>query len=121
MLFLQQDNLRPTHQEEGSLYLLRFKNHLQTQNTHGDREGTMKCHARITVEAKDQQENILRLFAVEDKELSNKRASYTIKKDVNTIIFDVKADDTIAFRAIISAITKTLSVFEKAKQTIEQM
>lgn len=81
----------------------------------------MKCTSSITVQADEDADKLMRLFVVEDKELSNKRGSYTLTQEGTSVIFSVEASDAIAFRAMIGAITKTLSVFEKAKQTIEEL
>jgi len=81
----------------------------------------MKCTANITVQANEHADKLMRLFAVEDKKLSNKRGSYTLTQEGTSVIFFVEANDAIALRAMSGAITKTLSVFERAKQTIEEL
>lgn len=61
---------------------------------------------------------IIQLFSCEDKELSNNRASYTIKELDGHIHFDVTAKDAVALRATLTSITKTLIVYEKMKALV---
>lgn len=61
------------------------------------------------------------LFAPEDKELSNNRASYTMNKTDDGFEFSIVADDAVALRAMMTGITKTLTVYEKIiKMTREE-
>ena len=70
--------------------------------------------ASIVIHASSkEQDDIITLFASEDQELSNNRASYDIEAKDNNVVFTIKADDAVALRAITNAICKTLSVFEK--------
>jgi tRNA threonylcarbamoyladenosine modification (KEOPS) complex Pcc1 subunit len=74
----------------------------------------MKCSAQITIEADaDMQHKLQQLFSAEDKVLSNNRASYTIQMRNDECLFIIEAQDGVALRAILSSISKTLSVFEK--------
>lgn len=59
------------------------------------------------------QEQIITLFSTEDKDISKGRAQYTITKENNTIVFSITSQDATALRAVTTAITKTLSIFEK--------
>ena len=61
-------------------------------------------------------ELVTRLFLSEDKVLSNKRASYEIKTLPQGLLFCIKAKDSTALRAILSVISKTLSIFEKTQE-----
>ena len=61
---------------------------------------------------------ITQLFSCEDKKLSNNRASYTIKEKNGKILFEVEAKDAVALRATLTAITKTLTVYEKMKRLV---
>ena len=67
--------------------------------------------AEITVEGNP--DTLTKLFAAEDKVLSNNRAKYTITAKEKGIVFNVDANDAVAMRAVLNAITKTLEVFEK--------
>ena len=58
------------------------------------------------------------IFASEDKELSNHRARYEMKKTNEGFEFHIVADDAVALRAMMSGITKTLSVYEKVSGLI---
>lgn len=82
----------------------------------------MKCEASIIVDDCNEQEisQIKKLFQTGDKEISNGRAEYKINEENSKIIFTIKAQDAVAFRAITTAITKNLSIFEKTKKIINQ-
>lgn len=54
-----------------------------------------------------------KVFAAEDKELSNKRASYTVVEDSEGTTLHVKADDAVAFRAMMNGVCKILAIHEK--------
>ncbi len=69
--------------------------------------------AEINVE-KDVRD-IEELFASEEKEFDNKRASYEIKKVGDRLVFTVSAKDSSALRAALNSITKMLIVYEKTK------
>lgn len=70
--------------------------------------------ATIEVNANPEtQEKLTILFASEDTELSNNRASYSIERESQGIVFKINADDAVALRAITNAICKTLAVYEK--------
>lgn len=80
----------------------------------------MKLTSTITLSdiTAEEQEHILTLFASEDKELSNNRASYDITHDDSNIAFVVCADDGVALRAVLSSIAKTLAIYSKTKELI---
>ncbi|MBN1175770.1 hypothetical protein JXA48_03930 [Candidatus Woesearchaeota archaeon] len=63
-------------------------------------------------------EKLLKLFAPEDKELSNSRAKYSIEKNNLDLIFKVEAQDAVALRAVLTSITKTLDIYEQIKKLI---
>ncbi len=65
-------------------------------------------NATITVE-KDPR--LLELFAPEDKKMP--RGSYTITQTDDKTVFDIEADDPVALRALLNAITKLLTVWHK--------
>jgi len=70
--------------------------------------------ANITVSiSPKQKDQIVKLFASEDNELTNNRASYTIEGDDKEVAFVIKADDAVALRAMTNAVCKTLAIFEK--------
>lgn len=68
---------------------------------------------KSTITVKGDPDTLTKLFAAEDHELSNNRARYTIASQEESIRFDIEADDAVALRAVLNAITKTLEVFEK--------
>ena len=59
--------------------------------------------------------DIKELFASEDKKLSNNRASYVMKFTKDGTEFHIDANDAVALRAMMTGITKTLTVYEKLK------
>lgn len=59
-----------------------------------------------------------KLFAPEDKELSNSRAKYEINNENLDLIFEVEAQDAVALRATLTSITKTLDIYEKTKKLL---
>jgi tRNA threonylcarbamoyladenosine modification (KEOPS) complex Pcc1 subunit len=63
---------------------------------------------------------VLELFESEDKLLSNNRALYTITNLPDGLLFTITADDCVALRAMLSSISKTLSIFEKTKSLVHQ-
>lgn len=70
--------------------------------------------ANITVSVSPKQKDqIVKLFASEDDELTNNRASYTIEGDNETVVFVIKANDAVALRAMTNAVCKSLAIFEK--------
>lgn len=77
----------------------------------------MKISAEIIV--KEDSHNIEKLFAAEEKEFTNKRASYDIKREKDRLIFSINAEDSSALRAVLNSITKMLSVYEKAKGVVK--
>ncbi|MCA9478039.1 MAG: hypothetical protein KC535_02735 [Nanoarchaeota archaeon] len=72
--------------------------------------------ATIAVPYKDIEE----LFSCEDKELSNKRASYIMKETPDGFEFSIDATDAVALRAMLTGITKTLTVYEKMKHICQE-
>jgi tRNA threonylcarbamoyladenosine modification (KEOPS) complex Pcc1 subunit len=60
-----------------------------------------------------------KLLALEDKKLSNGRAEYAVKRNGKTLTLDVKAKDPVAFRSVMTAITRALAINEKTKQVLE--
>lgn len=57
---------------------------------------------------------IEKCFAPEDKQIKGK-ASYTVKRNSNNIVFEIKAKDSIALRTATNSITKMLTVIEKMR------
>jgi tRNA threonylcarbamoyladenosine modification (KEOPS) complex Pcc1 subunit len=77
----------------------------------------MKCNASISVQCNaEEKSHIQKLFATGDKEISKGRAEFKILDSQEEIIFEITAKDAVALRAVMSAITRTLSIYEKAKK-----
>ncbi len=73
----------------------------------------MNLKSEIIVE--EDIDNIQELFVPEDKEFSNKRASYTITKEKQKLIFKIQAKDETALKAVKSSINKNLTIYKKVK------
>ncbi|MFP4523277.1 MAG: KEOPS complex subunit Pcc1 [Candidatus Nanoarchaeia archaeon] len=81
------------------------------------------CELRVCCDCEHSCALVTKLFQTEDKALSNNRAKYTLQQDKNKkfeLVFNVSADDCVALRAMVSSITKTLSVFEKTSKIVSQ-
>ena len=82
----------------------------------------MRCESSIIVSDCSEQEisQIKDLFETGDKEISKGRARYDLVEENSKLIFNIKAEDAVAFRAISTAISKSLSIFEKTKKVISE-
>jgi tRNA threonylcarbamoyladenosine modification (KEOPS) complex Pcc1 subunit len=60
-----------------------------------------------------------KVFAAEERILSNNRGSYTVKLQGKKTIIEVSAADATALRAVLNSISKVLIVYEKASKVIE--
>lgn len=78
----------------------------------------MKLSAEIVV--KEDSHNIEKLFAAEEKEFTNQRASYEMKREKDRLTFRINAEDSTALRAVLNSITKMLSIYEKAKGVVKK-
>jgi tRNA threonylcarbamoyladenosine modification (KEOPS) complex Pcc1 subunit len=67
----------------------------------------------------DNIEKLEELFSFEDKELSNGRAKYSLKKTKQNLEIDVFANDVVALRSILTSITRVLTIDEKTKKVID--
>lgn len=74
----------------------------------------MECRATISVAG--DAELIRAAFLPEKKVLKAERAHYAIRVVEGGVVFEAGAEDAVAFRAAVSAITKMLSVIEKVKK-----
>lgn len=57
--------------------------------------------------------DLAKVFAAEDKELGNQRGTYTLECFDNKLVIHAHADDAVAFRAVVSAISKVLAIHQK--------
>jgi tRNA threonylcarbamoyladenosine modification (KEOPS) complex Pcc1 subunit len=60
-------------------------------------------------------DTVNKLFQPELKDNKTDRASYTIEKKKDYLIFKIKSKDAVALRAMLNTITKILEVHEKIK------
>jgi tRNA threonylcarbamoyladenosine modification (KEOPS) complex Pcc1 subunit len=58
-------------------------------------------------------DSIEKLFIAEDKELN--RATYTITKNKQQLLFNIRAEDATALKTAFNTITKVLMIWEKTK------
>jgi tRNA threonylcarbamoyladenosine modification (KEOPS) complex Pcc1 subunit len=63
--------------------------------------------------------NILKIFEAEEQ-VRNDRATWELKAKKGGALFFVKAKDSVALRAVLNTITKSLTVYERLKNDIEQ-
>jgi tRNA threonylcarbamoyladenosine modification (KEOPS) complex Pcc1 subunit len=77
----------------------------------------MKFTAEIIV--KEDINNVHKLFEAEEKAFANQRACYEIKKNKDSLIFKISAEDSTALKAVLNSITKILTVYEKAKGVVK--
>jgi len=66
-----------------------------------------------TINVTEDLDQIEKLFIPEDRTLN--RATYTIKKDKKTLVFNITAQDATALKTAFNTITKVLLVWEKTK------
>lgn len=74
-------------------------------------------HAKITLD--DPQGNIEKLFSFEDKRLANGRAEYSVKKNGKLLEINVRADDSVALRSVLTSITRLLTIDEKTAKVLD--
>ena len=73
----------------------------------------MKYSATITADIPA--DDILQVIKAE-QDSSYSRASWTVKEEGGRISFDVTAQDSVALRAMLTSITKILTIYEKIKK-----
>ena len=75
------------------------------------------ANIQVKVSSSEEREQLVSLFETEDRVLTNGRASFNmVLTDVGFVSFDFVSKDAVALRAIINAVCKSLSVFEKMKK-----
>jgi tRNA threonylcarbamoyladenosine modification (KEOPS) complex Pcc1 subunit len=81
----------------------------------------MKAEVRMVLSelSIEDKKNILKLFELEDKDFS-KRATYKILSERDNIVFEIIAKDATALRACITAITKTLSIYQRVDLLVKE-
>lgn len=77
----------------------------------------MVYHCSFNVESEELKlDDVLQILVPEDKELTNKRGSYSVEKEDNQLIFSLEAKDATALRAMLNSIAKNLILIEKSWQ-----
>ena len=95
--------------------LLRFQAYFQAKNN--DYYSYCKMmHAVISFEDRDG--DLEKLFVPELKALNMARSTCKMKKNNDSLVFDVEANDSVALRATLTSITKVVTVFENAKEVL---
>lgn len=72
-----------------------------------------------TIATEDKDNHIYKLFASEEKEFTNKRASYELSHKNGETTFNVKATDASALRAVLNSISKIMIVYEKVSRVTD--
>lgn len=65
------------------------------------------------IEVFEDPKKLVKCFGPELKKEKADRSSFTIKKKSKSLIFDIKAKDSVALRATLNSITKLCTVYEK--------
>ena len=63
-------------------------------------------------------EELKQLFITEDTSFQGGRSRYRIEKEGDELCFYVEAQDFVALRAMLNAITKNLSIFTKMESMV---
>ena len=81
----------------------------------------MKASVNLNLKeiSSDEKEHLKKLFQLEDKNF-NKRAKYEINENNNNLCFEIEAEDMVALRSCLNAITKTLSIYQRTKKLVEE-
>ena len=75
------------------------------------------ANIKVKLSSPEEKEQLVALFETEDRSLTNNRALYELVfDDADVLSFDFVSKDAVALRAIINAVCKSLSVFEKMKK-----
>ncbi|MFA6072743.1 MAG: hypothetical protein WC758_01370 [Candidatus Woesearchaeota archaeon] len=74
---------------------------------------------KAIISLEDKNGEIERLFSFEEKILSNGRAEYVLSKKDKLLELVVTAKDSVALRAVLTSITRVLTIDEKTKKVLE--
>jgi len=74
----------------------------------------MKYNAEIEVEGDSNL--ILKTFEPESKQIGVDRSQYSVETTENGVRFTIKAKDSVAMRAVLNSISKTLNIIEKSEE-----
>ena len=109
---MQQEDLIRDDGQESALPLLRKQDALQRKVSDNKDKGKMNYTAEIKIT--EDPEKVYDQLLPESKEKKN-RSNFTLKKTEKEVIVEVEAEDAVAFRATMNAITQLLAVFHKVK------
>lgn len=82
----------------------------------------MKFTSKVTYKADSKFiDNLYDIFRYEDKEFSNERALYTVKREKNELRLTIHAADAVAFRAVTNTISKIIKIAEKTRELVKEV
>ncbi|MBW2983338.1 hypothetical protein KY327_03460 [Candidatus Woesearchaeota archaeon] len=72
-----------------------------------------------TIRVPDEQDHVRKVFAAEQQELMNERASYKVSHGDGVATITVDARDTTALRAVVNSVCKILITYEKTTEVVD--
>ena len=72
-----------------------------------------------TIRVPDERDYVRRVFAAEQQELLNERASYSVTHDDGVATITVEARDATALRAVVNSVCKVLIAYEKTTEVVD--
>jgi tRNA threonylcarbamoyladenosine modification (KEOPS) complex Pcc1 subunit len=105
------------------MHLLRLKDCFQVKKHQYQGQGKIVAGSKMKLSAEiiitEDFHNIQKLFEAEEKTFANQRAGYELKKNKDSLIFKISAEDSTALKAVLNSITKLLTVYEKTKAAVK--
>lgn len=72
-----------------------------------------------TIRVPDEEDHVRRVFAAEQQELLNERASYNVTYEDGVATITVEAKDATALRAVVNSVCKVLITYEKTAEVVD--
>ena len=72
-----------------------------------------------TIKVPDEEDHVRKVFAAEQQELLNERASYNLAHEDGTATIVVEAKDATALRAVVNSVCKVLITYEKTAEVVD--
>ncbi|MFP4524068.1 MAG: KEOPS complex subunit Pcc1 [Candidatus Woesearchaeota archaeon] len=72
-----------------------------------------------TISVPDKEDHVRRVFAAEQQELLNERASYSVAHEDGVATVTVEAKDATALRAVVNSVCKVLITYEKTAEVVD--
>lgn len=73
------------------------------------------------IKVKDPDSKLEKVMELDDKEFTNKRAKYELKKEGSDLKIVVDAKDAVALRSILNTISKILDTYEKTSSIAKEL